>query len=175
MDEFSESGHIAKDVDQRIAMVRHFDSTGQLPFFQQIDSVASPKVSVRGRECVLLGSNSYIGLSTHPSVIAASVKATEEFGTGTTGSRLLNGTYSVHVALERQIADWLGHEEALVFTTGYQTNVGTIQGLRSGLSCRGGFPCSRVDPRRSAPEPGRRGQIRPQRSCFPGCCTEQSR
>jgi 8-amino-7-oxononanoate synthase len=127
--EFSESGDIAKDVGQRIAMVRHFASTGQLPFFQQIDSVATPRVGVRGRQCVLLGSNSYIGLSTHPRVMDASVRATREFGTGTTGSRLLNGTYSVHVSLEHQIANWLGHEDALVFTTGYQTNVGTIQGL----------------------------------------------
>ncbi len=78
---------------------------------------------------MLLGSNSYIGLSTHPDVVAAAVEATNEFGTGTTGSRLLNGTYRLHVALEQQIAAWLGHEEALVFTTGYQTNVGTIQAL----------------------------------------------
>ena len=126
---FSESGDIAKDVGQRIAMVRHFAATGQLPFFQEIESVTSPRVSVGGHDCLLLGSNSYIGLSTHPRVIAASVTAAQEFGTGTTGSRLLNGTYSLHVALERQISTWLGHEEALVFTTGYQTNVGTIQGL----------------------------------------------
>jgi 8-amino-7-oxononanoate synthase len=127
--QFSETGDISKDVGERIAMVRHFDSTGQLPFFQQIDYVDSPRVSVRGRECLLLGSNSYIGLSTHPTVVSASVKATEDFGTGTTGSRLLNGTYRLHVELEHQIADWLGHDQALVFTTGYQTNVGTIQGL----------------------------------------------
>ena len=57
------------------------------------------------------------------------MQATEEFGVGTTGSRLLNGTYSLHVALEQQIANWLGRDDALVFTTGYQTNVGTIQGL----------------------------------------------
>lgn len=126
---FSETGDIAKDVGERIAMVRHFASTGQLPFFQQIDSVETPMVGIRGRQCILLGSNSYIGLSTHPKVISASVGATEEFGVGTTGSRLLNGTYSLHVELERQLAQWLGHEEALVFTTGYQTNVGTIQGL----------------------------------------------
>lgn len=127
--EIAETGDIAKDVGQRIELVRYFAARGQLPFFQQIDSVDMPRVGVHGRECVLLGSNSYIGLSTHPDVVAAAVDATREFGTGTTGSRLLNGTYSLHVALERQIADWLGHEEALVFTTGYQTNVGTIQAL----------------------------------------------
>lgn len=127
--EIAETGDIAKDVGQRIELVRHFSSTGQLPFFQQIDSVDTPRVGVHGRECVLLGSNSYIGLSTHPDVVAAAVAATAEFGVGTTGSRLLNGTYSLHVALEQQIAEWLGHEEALVFTTGYQTNVGTIQAL----------------------------------------------
>lgn len=126
---FSQTGDIATDVGERVAMVRYFASTGQLPFFQQIDSVDSPRVGTRGRQCVLLGSNSYIGLATHPNVVTASVKATQDFGTGTTGSRLLNGTYNVHVALEQQIASWLGREEALVFTTGYQTNVGTIQGL----------------------------------------------
>ncbi|MBI3224410.1 MAG: pyridoxal phosphate-dependent aminotransferase family protein [Mycolicibacterium cosmeticum] len=129
LEEFAETGDIAQDVGQRIELLRHFDSTGQLPFFQQIDAVDTPLVEVGGHECVLLGSNSYIGLSTHPDVIAASVTATQEFGTGTTGSRLLNGTYSLHVALEQQIAAWLGKEEALVFTTGYQTNVGTIQAL----------------------------------------------
>jgi 8-amino-7-oxononanoate synthase len=126
---FSITGDIAKDIGERIAMARHFSSIGQMPFFQQIDSVDPPRVGVRGSQCVLLGSNSYIGLATHPDVIAASVRATEEFGTGTTGSRLLNGTYSLHVALEHQIAGWLGRDDALVFTTGYQTNVGTIQGL----------------------------------------------
>ena len=128
-EKFSITGDISTDVSERVAMARHFTSIGQMPFFQQIDSVDPPRVGLRGGQCVLLGSNSYIGLSTHPDVIAASVRATEEFGTGTTGSRLLNGTYSLHVALEHQIADWLGHDDALVFTTGYQTNVGTIQGL----------------------------------------------
>jgi 8-amino-7-oxononanoate synthase len=127
--EISITGDISTDVSQRVAMARHFSSIGQMPFFQQIDSVDPPRVGIRGGQCVLLGSNSYIGLSTHPDVIAASVQATEEFGTGTTGSRLLNGTYSLHVALEKKIANWLGHDDALVFTTGYQTNVGTIQGL----------------------------------------------
>ncbi|PXW28757.1 UNVERIFIED_CONTAM: 8-amino-7-oxononanoate synthase [Williamsia faeni] len=131
LQEFALTGEIAQDVRQRIELLRHFDSVGQLPFFQQIDAVDTPFVEVHGRKCVLLGSNSYIGLSTHPDVVAASVEATKEFGSGTTGSRLLNGTYSLHVALELQIAAWLGHEQALVFTTGYQTNVGTIQALLS--------------------------------------------
>ena len=126
---FSVTGDISTNVSERVAMARHFSSIGQMPFFQEISSVNPPHVGVRGRQCVLLGSNSYIGLSTHPDVIAAAVRATEEFGTGTTGSRLLNGTYSLHVALEKKIADWLGHDDAVVFTTGYQTNVGTIQGL----------------------------------------------
>ncbi|MCX2715524.1 aminotransferase class I/II-fold pyridoxal phosphate-dependent enzyme [Mycolicibacterium sp. J2] len=129
LDDYAETGDIAQDVEQRIKLVRHFGAKGQLPFFQQIDSVNPPRVGVRGRECVLLGSNSYIGLSTHPDVIAKAAEATREFGTGTTGSRLLNGTYRLHVDLEEQIARWLGKEQALVFTTGYQTNVGTIQAL----------------------------------------------
>ena len=126
---FSETGDIAADVGERIAMARHFASIGKNPFFQPIDSVNPPRVGLRGNECVLLGSNSYIGLSTHPKVTAAAIRATQEFGVGTTGSRLLNGTYSLHIALEQQIANWLGRDDALVFTTGYQTNVGTIQGL----------------------------------------------
>lgn len=128
-EDFAETGDIAKDVGERVELARHFDSMGQLPFFQQIDSVDSPRVGVRGRQCVLLGSNSYIGMATHPNVVAASAQATEEFGVGTTGSRLLNGTYSPHVTLELQLASWFGRDEALVFTTGYQTNVGTIQAI----------------------------------------------
>ena len=84
---FSETGDITKDVGERIAIARHFESTGQMPFFQQIDSVDTPRVGIRGRQCVLLGSNSYIGLSTHPDVTAPSIRATGEFGAGTTGFR----------------------------------------------------------------------------------------
>jgi 7-keto-8-aminopelargonate synthetase-like enzyme len=113
------------------AMVRHFASTGELPFFQQIDSVDSPRIGIQGQQCVLLGSNSYIGLATHPSAIAASVKATEEFGVGTTGSRLLNGTYSLHVTLEQQIAEWLGREDAVVFTTAMTTRDSIVSTLRT--------------------------------------------
>lgn len=126
---FSVTGDISTDVNQRVAMARHFSALGQNPFFQEISSVTPPRVGVRGRQCVLLGSNSYIGLSTHPDVVAAAARATTDFGTGTTGSRLLNGTYSLHVALEQKLAGWLDQDAALVFTTGYQTNVGTIQGL----------------------------------------------
>ena len=96
---FSVTGDISTDVSERVALARHFSSIGQMPFFQEISSVDPPRVGVRGHQCVLLGSNSYIGLSTHPDVIAASAKATQDFGTGTTGSRLLNGTYSLHVGL----------------------------------------------------------------------------
>jgi 8-amino-7-oxononanoate synthase len=127
--QFLESGDISKDVGQRVAMMRYFREVGQLPFFRRIDAVDAPRVNVEGSDCVLLGSNSYVGLATHPEVVAASVKATQDFGVGTTGSRLLNGTYRMHTEIERSLADWMGKEDAVLFTTGYQTNVGTLQGL----------------------------------------------
>jgi 8-amino-7-oxononanoate synthase len=97
-----------------------------LPYFRLIESEAGPVVRMEGREVVMLGSNNYLGLTGDPRVKAAAQDALERYGTALTGSRFLNGTIPLHTALEREIADWMGTEDALVFTTGYQANLATI-------------------------------------------------
>jgi 8-amino-7-oxononanoate synthase len=97
-----------------------------LPYFRLLTSQAGPVVEMEGRETIMLGSNNYLGLTGDSRVKAAARDALETYGTGVTGSRLLNGTTPLHVALERELADWMGTEEAIVYTTGYQSNVGCI-------------------------------------------------
>jgi 8-amino-7-oxononanoate synthase len=97
-----------------------------LPYFRLIESQAGPVVEMEGREMIMLGSNNYLGLTGDERVKAASREALETYGTALTGSRFMNGTIPLHVELEREIAEWMGTEDALVFTTGYQANVGCI-------------------------------------------------
>jgi 8-amino-7-oxononanoate synthase len=97
-----------------------------LPYFRLIESQAGPVVEMEGRQTIMLGSNNYLGLTGDPRVKAASRDALEHYGTALTGSRFMNGTIPLHVELEREIASWMGTEDALVFTTGYQANLGTI-------------------------------------------------
>jgi 8-amino-7-oxononanoate synthase len=97
-----------------------------LPYFRLIESEAGPVVEMEGRETIMLGSNNYLGLTGDPRVKGAAREALDRYGTALTGSRFLNGTIPLHVELEREIAAWMGTEEALVFTTGYQANLGTI-------------------------------------------------
>src|SRR3954454_9095754 len=97
-----------------------------LPYFRLLTSEAGPVVEMEGRETIMLGSNNYLGLTGDPRVKQAARDALETYGTGLTGSRFLNGTTPLHAELERSIADWMGSEEALVFTTGYQANIGCI-------------------------------------------------
>jgi 8-amino-7-oxononanoate synthase len=97
-----------------------------LPYFRLIQSEAGPVVEMEGRETIMLGSNNYLGLTGDPRVKAAARNALDRYGTALTGSRFLNGTIPLHVELEREIAEWMRTEEALVFTTGYQANLGAI-------------------------------------------------
>jgi 8-amino-7-oxononanoate synthase len=97
-----------------------------LPYFRLMTSEAGPLVEMEGRETIMLGSNNYLGLTGDPRVKAAAREALDRYGTALTGSRLLNGTIPLHVELEREIAEWMGTEDAIVFTTGYQANLGTI-------------------------------------------------
>jgi len=103
---------------------------GAVPFDTVIDEATGPcEVVIEGRRTLMCGSNNYFGLSFHPEVIAAARGALERYGSGTTGSRAANGTLSIHRALEREFASFYGKREALVFTTGYQANLGVIAGL----------------------------------------------
>jgi 8-amino-7-oxononanoate synthase len=100
-----------------------------LPYFRLLEGPAGPVVEMEGKERVMLGSNNYLGLTGDERVTAAARKALDEYGTALTGSRLLNGTIPLHQELEREIADWMKTEDALVFTTGYQANVGALSTL----------------------------------------------
>jgi 8-amino-7-oxononanoate synthase len=97
-----------------------------LPYFRLLTSQAGPVVEMEGRETIMLGSNNYLGLTGDERVKEAARNALETYGTGVTGSRLLNGTTPLHVELERELAEWMGTEDAIVFTTGYQSNLGCI-------------------------------------------------
>src|SRR4051794_14028214 len=100
-----------------------------LPYFRLLEGPAGPVVEMEGAERVMLGSNNYLGLTADDRVKAAARKALDDYGTALTGSRLRSGTIPLHEELEREIADWMGTEDALVFTTGYQANVGALSTL----------------------------------------------
>lgn len=102
---------------------------GVYPYFQPLSDSEGAMATFRGREVVMIGSNNYLGLTTHPKVRQAAIEAIEKFGTSCTGSRFLNGTLEFHLELDRRLAKFVGKEAALVFSTGYQTNVGTISAL----------------------------------------------
>jgi 8-amino-7-oxononanoate synthase len=97
-----------------------------LPYFHVLTSPAMPVVEMEGSERIMLGSNNYLGLTGDERVLKSAEDALHRFGTGLTGSRLLNGTIPLHLELEREIAEWMQTEDALVFSTGHQANLGTL-------------------------------------------------
>jgi 8-amino-7-oxononanoate synthase len=100
-----------------------------LPYFRLLEGQAGPIVQMEGAERIMLGSNNYLGLTRDPRVVQGARDALERYGTALTGSRFLNGTLPLHVELEGELAAWMGTEDALVFTTGYQANVGALSSL----------------------------------------------
>jgi 8-amino-7-oxononanoate synthase len=115
----------ARDHDRAelLRMAREFDA---LPYFRQLEGKSLPVVEMEGRRRVMLGSNNYLGLTGDERVMKGAEDALHKYGTGLTGSRFLNGTIPLHLELEQGIAEWMGTEDALVFTTGHQANVGTL-------------------------------------------------
>jgi 8-amino-7-oxononanoate synthase len=111
---------------ERVELFNTAREAGILPFFRRLESPAAPVVEMEGAERIMLGSNNYLGLTGDPRVIAAAHEAIDRFGTGLTGSRLLNGTIDLHLELEAELAAWMNTEAALVFTTGHQANVGCL-------------------------------------------------
>ncbi|MBJ7458172.1 MAG: aminotransferase class I/II-fold pyridoxal phosphate-dependent enzyme [Thermoleophilaceae bacterium] len=109
-----------------IAAAREHD---MLPFFRLLEGPAGPIVQMEGKERVMLGSNNYLGLTGDERVVQGARDALEKYGTALTGSRLLNGTIDIHTELEREIAEWYGAGDAVVFTTGYQANLGVLSSL----------------------------------------------
>ena len=111
---------------ERAAILEAATQAGVVPYFRTVTSPALPVVQMEGRERVMLGSNNYLGLTDDPRVVAGAQAALDTYGTGLTGSRLLNGTTPLHLELEERIASWMGTEAALVYTTGHQANLGVL-------------------------------------------------
>jgi len=102
---------------------------GYYPYFQIINSESDSQVRIGDRDLVMLGSNNYLGLTTHPHVRKRAAEALDVYGTSCTGSRLLNGNLDIHVELEERLAGFVGKEAALVFSTGFGANIGTISAI----------------------------------------------
>src|SRR5215216_368930 len=119
-----------------------------MPYFRVLEGPAGPVVEMEGHERIMLGSNNYLGLTGDARVKDAAREALERFGTGLTGSRFLNGTLDLHLELERELADFIGSEDALVFTTGYLANtgcIGTLLGPTDTVICDSGDHASILD------------------------------
>lgn len=104
-------------------------ANGHYFFFRKLESPQDPEVVVNGKRVIMIGSNNYLGLTNHPRVKEAAIKAIEKYGSGCAGSRFLNGNLEIHEELEKKLARFLRKEAALVFATGYQTNLGAISAL----------------------------------------------
>ncbi len=104
-------------------------SHGLYPFFRTIQSAQDPEIILDGRRMIMVGSNNYLGLTSHPKVKEAAIEAIKKYGTGCAGSRFLNGTLDIHVQLEEKLARFMRKEAALIFSTGFQVNLGVISAL----------------------------------------------
>ncbi|MEP6572004.1 MAG: pyridoxal phosphate-dependent aminotransferase family protein [Gemmatimonadota bacterium] len=119
------------DKCRQFTKAREVQAAGLYPYFKPISESEDTVVVIEGQKRIMLGSNNYLGLTHHPKVLEAAAKALHRYGSGCTGSRFLNGTLDLHGELERSIADFLGKEDCLVFSTGYSANLGLISGLVS--------------------------------------------
>lgn len=108
---------------------RDVQKSGYYPYFREISSAPGTEVIADGKKVIMIGSNNYLGLTNHPKVIQKIHETVDKYGSGCTGSRFLNGTLDIHVELEEKLAEFMGREAALVFSTGFQTNLGTISTL----------------------------------------------
>jgi 8-amino-7-oxononanoate synthase len=114
---------------ERLEQLRVARQNDLLPYFRLLEGQAGPVVDMEGRERLMLGGNNYLGLTGDHRVKQAARDALDRYGTGVTGSRFMNGTLPIHLELERELADWHGTDDALVFSAGYLANVGCIAGL----------------------------------------------
>ena len=117
------------DKCQRFTRADELKALGIYPYFRVIETGQATEVVVDGKKTLMLGSNSYLELTTHPKVKERALAAIRQYGTGCAGSRFLNGTLPIHLELERRLADLVGKEAALVYPTGFQTNTGVISTL----------------------------------------------
>ncbi|MFT7032049.1 MAG: 8-amino-7-oxononanoate synthase [Cyclobacteriaceae bacterium] len=120
---------VLKERISKFTQAEEIKKAGLYPYFREIGSNQDTEVDIDGRKILMFGSNSYLGLTNHPKVKEAAKIAIEKYGTGCAGSRFLNGTLDLHVQLEENLAEFFGKEAALVFSTGFQANLGVISCL----------------------------------------------
>ncbi|HXV76630.1 MAG TPA: pyridoxal phosphate-dependent aminotransferase family protein, partial [Candidatus Polarisedimenticolaceae bacterium] len=113
----------------RYTQAREVQAAGLYPYFRTISDSEDTVVVMEGRRRLMLGSNNYLGLTHHPKVLEAAENALRRYGSGCTGSRFLNGTIDLHCKLEAALAEFVGKQDCLVFSTGYMANLGVISGL----------------------------------------------
>jgi 8-amino-7-oxononanoate synthase len=113
----------------RFNTAKQLQQAGIYPFFRVVESPQDPEVTINGRKMIMIGSNNYLGLTNHPKIKEAAKEAISKYGSGCAGSRFLNGTLDIHVALEEKLARFMRKEAALVFSTGFQVNLGVISAL----------------------------------------------
>lgn len=121
-----------KLLQQRMALYtepQKAQEAGIYPYFRKIESEQDTEVVIDGRKVLMFGSNSYLGLTNHPEVTAAAAAAIKQYGTGCAGSRFLNGTLDIHLELEQRLAQFVGKQDAIIFSTGFQVNLGVISSL----------------------------------------------
>ena len=111
------------------SLADEYREKGIYPYFRALETRQGPEVVMEGKRRIMLGSNNYLGLTSCPEVVEAGVRALEEFGAGCSGSRFLNGTLTMHLELERELARFLNKEAAITFSTGFQSNLGIISAL----------------------------------------------
>jgi 8-amino-7-oxononanoate synthase len=114
---------------RNFTQAREAQAAGLYPYFKPISKSEDTVVVIEGKEKLMMGSNNYLGLTHHPRVLEAAKDALERYGSGCTGSRFLNGTLDLHQLLEERLAEFFGKDAALVFSTGYQANLGLVSGL----------------------------------------------
>jgi 8-amino-7-oxononanoate synthase len=112
--------------NERVALLHAAREADIVPFFRTVEGPARPVVEMEGAPRIMLGSNNYLGLTADERVMQGARDALERYGTGLTGSRLLNGTLTIHLQLEEELAEWMGTEAAIVFTTGHQANLAAL-------------------------------------------------
>src|SRR5512136_257495 len=104
-------------------------AAGIYPYFRPIESDQDTMVQMHGKDVLMLGSNNYLGLTNHPKVKEAAIEALKQYGSGCAGSRFLNGTLKIHIECEERLAEYMHRESVLLFSTGFQANLGVISAL----------------------------------------------
>lgn len=118
--------NLLKEKMHRFDAARKAREAGIYPYFRAIESDQDTEVTINGKKVLMFGSNAYLGLTNHPAVKEAAIDAAKKYGTGMAGSRFLNGTLDIHVELEHKLAKFVGKEDALVYSTGFNVNQGVL-------------------------------------------------